>query len=125
MAKVLLVEDDESLRLLYSKNLKAKNFEVETAVDGKDAFSKLKLSKPDLIILDIILPGINGIEILQILKGDAEFEKVPVIMLTSISEVNRIKECLDSGAKGYIMKDKRVSAEEIAEKVNLLLGLSV
>ncbi|MGH7806960.1 MAG: response regulator [Thermodesulfobacteriota bacterium] len=124
MAKVLLVEDDESLRLLYSKNLKAKNFEVETAVDGKDAFSKLKLFKPDLIILDIILPGINGIEILQILKGDAEFEKIPVIMLTSISEVNRIKECLDSGAKGYIMKDKRVSAEEIAEKVNLLLGLS-
>ena len=124
MAKVLLVEDDESLRLLYSKNLKAKNFEVETAVDGKDAFSKLKLFKPDLIILDIILPGINGIEILQILKGDAEFEKTPVIMLTSISEVNRIKECLDSGAKGYIMKDKRVSAEEIAEKVNLLLGLS-
>ena len=123
MAKVLLVEDDESLRLLYSKNLKAKNFEVETAVDGKDAFSKLKLFKPDLIILDIILPGINGIEILQILKGDAEFEKIPVIMLTSISEVNRIKECLDSGAKGYIMKDKRVSAEEIAEKVNLLLGL--
>ncbi|HEX9831162.1 MAG TPA: response regulator [Thermodesulfobacteriota bacterium] len=124
MAKVLLVEDDESLRLLYSKNLKAKNFEVETAVDGKDAFSKLKFFKPDLIILDIILPGINGIEILQILKGDAEFEKIPVIMLTSISEVNRIKECLDSGAKGYIMKDKRVSAEEIAEKVNLLLGLS-
>ena len=124
MAKVLLVEDDESLRLLYSKNLKAKNFEVETAVDGKDAFSKLKLFKPDLIILDIILPGINGIEILQILKGDAEFEKIPVIMLTSISEVNRIKECLDSGAKGYIMKDKRVSAEEIAEKVNRLLGLS-
>ena len=124
MAKVLLVEDDESLRLLYSKNLKAKNFEVETAVDGKDAFSKLKLFRPDLIILDIILPGINGIEILQILKGDAEFEKIPVIMLTSISEVNRIKECLDSGAKGYIMKDKRVSAEEIAEKVNLLLGVS-
>jgi DNA-binding response OmpR family regulator len=124
MAKVLLVEDDESLRLLYSKNLKAKNFEVETAVDGKDAFSKLKLFKPDLIILDIILPGINGIEILQILKGDPEFERIPVIMLTSISEVNRIKECLDSGAKGYIMKDKRVSAEEIAEKVNLLLGLS-
>ena len=124
MAKVLLVEDDESLRLLYSKNLRAKNFEVETAVDGKDAFSKLKLFKPDLIILDIILPGINGIEILQILKGDPEFERIPVIMLTSISEVNRIKECLDSGAKGYIMKDKRVSAEEIAEKVNLLLGLS-
>ena len=124
MAKVLIVEDDESLRLLYSKNLKAKNFEVETAVDGKDAFSKLKLFKPDLIILDIILPGINGIEILQILKGDPEFERIPVIMLTSISEVNRIKECLDSGAKGYIMKDKRVSAEEIAEKVNLLLGLS-
>ena len=58
------------------------------------------------------------------MKGDAEFEKIPVIMLTSISEVDRIKECLDSGAKGYIMKDKRVSAEEIAEKVNLLLGLS-
>jgi DNA-binding response OmpR family regulator len=123
MAKVLLVEDDESLRLLYSKNLRAKNFEVETAIDGKDAFAKLKLFKPDLIILDIILPGIHGIEILQILKGDPELERIPVIMLTSLSEANRIKECLDSGAKGYIIKDKRVSAEEIAEKVNLLLNL--
>ncbi len=123
MVKVLLVEDDESLRLLYGKNLRAKNFEVDTAFDGKEAFAKLKIAKPDLIILDIILPGMSGIEILQILKGDPELEEIPVIMLTSLSEANRIKECLDSGAKGYIMKDKRVSAEEIAERINLLLNL--
>ena len=122
MAKVLMVEDDESLRMLYSRNLKVKNFEVETAVDGKDALAKVKIFKPDAILLDIIMPEINGIEVLKILKADPELRKIPVLMLTSLSEANKIKECLEIGAKGYILKGNYNSGGEIAKRVNILLG---
>ena len=60
--KVLLVEDDESLRILYSRSLKIKNFEVETAFNGKDALVKVNLYKPDAIILDLVMPEMDGIQ---------------------------------------------------------------
>ena len=122
--KVLVVEDEHDIAVLIKHALeRSGDATVEIVSSGDTALTAAADLLPDLIILDIILPGIHGIEILQILKGDPELERIPVLMLTSLSEADRIKECLDSGAKGYIIKDKRVSAEEIAEKVNLLLNL--
>mgnify|MGYP005859762489 CR=1 FL=1 len=120
MPKVLLVEDDESLRKLYSKSLKLKNYRVETAVDGADALVKVGLFRPDVIILDIIMPELNGIEVLKILKTDPEFKKIPILMLTIASEINTIKECLENGATGYILKGG--SPEDIAKKINNIIG---
>jgi CheY-like chemotaxis protein len=120
MAKVLVVEDDESLRNLYSKSLRLKNFKVETATDGADALVKVGLFRPDVIILDIFMPELDGIEVLKILKTDPEFKKIPILMLTSASEIKVIKECLERGATGYIVKGG--SPEDIVKKINNIIG---
>ena len=120
MPKVLLIEDEESLRNLYTKILSTKNYEVESAADGEIALSVLKNSRPDVIVLDIVMPRYNGIEILKILKNDNELKGIPVVMLTALSEMRRITECLDMGAIGYITKDSTV--EEIVHRLNFLIG---
>lgn len=124
MPKVLLIEDEESLRNLYSRALSARKYTVETAEDGKKALVKLSEFKPDIIVLDIIMPEFNGIEFLKVLKNDSQYKIIPVLMLTAVSEMRRIRECLDIGAVGYITKES--SIEEIFEKLNMVLeSLSV
>ncbi len=119
MPKVLLIEDEESLRNLYTRILNAKNYTVETAADGEDALSVLKIFRPDVIVLDIVMPNYNGLEFLKILKNDDDLKSIPVVMLTALSEMRKITECLDMGAVGYITKDSTV--EEIVQRLNFLI----
>lgn len=120
MPKVLLVEDDESLRILYSRSLRLKKYDVETAVNGADALVKVGIYMPDVIVLDIMMPELSGIEVLEVLKSDPEYKKIPILMLTTASEINTIKECLEKGATGYIIKGG--SPDEIAKKINNIIG---
>lgn len=119
MPKVLLIEDEESLRNLYTRILSTKNYEVEAVADGEIALSLLKQFRPDVIVLDIVMPHYNGVEILKILKNDGELKSIPVVMLTALSEMRKITECLDMGAVGYITKDSTV--EEIVHRLNFLI----
>jgi len=119
MAKVLLIEDEESLRNLYTRILSSRNYTVETAIDGEDALLKLPMFTPDIIVLDIVMPRYNGMELLKVLKNDDRHKKIPVVMLTALSEMKKITECLEMGAVGYITKDS--SIEDIAHKLNLIL----
>jgi CheY-like chemotaxis protein len=120
MPKVLLVEDDESLRILYSRSLRLKKYDVETAVNGADALVKVGIYMPDVIVLDIMMPELSGIEVLKVLKSDPEYKKIPILMLTTASEISTIKECLEEGATGYIIKGG--SPDEIAKKINNIIG---
>lgn len=120
MAKLLIVEDDENLRLIYSKNLSKRNYEVETATDGNDALDKLSDYMPDAILLDIMMPELNGKEFLKFLKQSPRYSKIPVIMITGVSDINDIKMCLENGAAGYILKGS--SADEIDKKINVVLS---
>ena len=119
MPKILLIEDEESLRNLYTRILSTKNYTVETAADGEDALSVLSAFRPDVIVLDIVMPNYNGVEFLKILKNDSELKSIPVVMLTALSEMKKITECLDMGAVGYITKDSTV--EEIVHRLNFLI----
>lgn len=119
MPKVLLIEDEDSLRSLYTRILTAKNYDVESAADGEVALSLLKNYRPDVIVLDIVMPHYNGVEMLKILKNDGELKSIPVVMLTALSEVRRITECLDMGAVGYITKDNAV--EEIVHRLDFII----
>jgi len=96
-----------------------RNYEVESAADGEIALSLLKQFRPDVIVLDIVMPHYNGVEILKILKNDGDLKVIPVVMLTALSEMRRITECLDMGAIGYITKDSTV--EEIVHRLNFLI----
>src|SRR3990170_6038014 len=106
MAKILLVEDEELLRKIYRRKLELGNFEVEIAADGEEGFAKAREFKPDLILLDIVMPKLNGMEVLKKIKADPVINWIPVIMLTNLATGAAIQECLESGSQGYIIKSE-------------------
>lgn len=101
---ILVVEDEESIRELIALNLQAVGYTVETACDGMQALEKIKSVHPDLILLDWMLPGMDGIDVLRRLKADAKAASIPVIMLTAKSEESDIVLGLEMGAYDYITK---------------------
>ena len=103
MARILLVEDEELLRKMYRKKLELA-FEVETAADGEEGLAKAREFKPDLILLDIVMPKLNGMEVLKKIKADPVINWIPVIMLTNLATGAAIQECLEAGSQGYIIK---------------------
>jgi twitching motility two-component system response regulator PilG len=83
MTKILLVDDDEAVRRMFSESLqKVDGFSVDTADDGNQALLKIAQTKPDIIILDIAMPELTGIQVLEVVKSDSKFKKIPIVMLT-------------------------------------------
>jgi len=104
MKKILIIEDDSFLSEMYSTKLIQEGFEVEVAVDGKQGFEKIKNIKPDLILLDIVLPKIDGFEVLENVKKDTELKNIPIILLTNLGQKSEIEKGLSLGADEYIIK---------------------
>jgi PleD family two-component response regulator len=101
--KVLLVDDDPTTRNLISHFLRTENFIVEKASGGSDGLAKARSGKPDLLIVDAAVPGMNGFEVLSALKKDPETSGIPVLMLSSLNEEEEIVKSLDEGAD-YVIK---------------------
>jgi len=119
MSKILVVEDDPSIRELLQYNLEREGFEVKTASDGVKGFEEIEAKWPDLIILDLMLPGRDGLEILRNMKGNSRLSSIPVIMLTAKSEeIDRILG-LEMGADDYVTKP--FSTREVIARVKALL----
>lgn len=106
MAKenILLVDDEEDVLELVRFNLEKDGYKIETAVSGEEAIEKARTKLPDLIILDLMLPGIDGLEVCKKLKTDSKTQNIPVIMLTAKSEDSDIITGLEIGAQDYITK---------------------
>lgn len=119
MAKILVVEDEENIRELHKRNLTRNNHEVETVENGLDALDKVREFKPDLILLDIMLPELSGIELLQLLKEQPKYKDIPVLMITGVSGTAEITKCLEIGALGYIIKGS--SSDEMNKKIRIIL----
>ena len=101
---ILIVDDEEDVLELLRFNLEKDGYKTETAVSGEEALKKAKAKRPDLIILDLMLPGIDGLEVCKKLKSDTKTENIPVIMLTAKSEESDIITGLELGAQDYITK---------------------
>jgi len=123
MTKILLVDDEELVRTMYSKSLqKVDGFVVDTAEDGNQALLKIAQTKPDIIILDIAMPELSGIQVLEVVKSDPQFKKIPIIMFTGTADYTEINECLAKGASSYITKGDRHS--EIVDKIKMVIRLN-
>ena len=120
MAKILIVEDEELVRKLYTELLEMKGYKVETAENGHKALDYLSDKRPDMILLDINMPELDGKEFLKIKKADDKLRKIPVLLITGIVQVERIGECLSLGAMGYI--EKANSPVEVMNKIEMVLG---
>ncbi|MDK9696067.1 MAG: phosphate regulon transcriptional regulator PhoB [Siculibacillus sp.] len=119
MARVLIVEDEEALGLLLRYNLEAEGYDVEVVTRGDEADIRLKESVPDLLILDWMLPGLSGIELCRRLRGRAETERLPIIMLTARGEESERIRGLSTGADDYVVKP--FSTPELMARVRAML----
>lgn len=118
--KILVVEDDLDLVELLSFNLRKAGFSVGTSTDGLDALKKARTLSPDLILLDVMLPGLDGFGVCEILRRDAATASVPIIILTALSsQLSRVTG-LDSGADDYITKP--FSPKMLLERIQQCLG---
>ncbi len=104
MSQVLVVEDDQPIRKLIDINLRLHNYEVTTVADGFEALQQLEKERPDLIILDIMLPKMDGWEVLRQLRQDERFQDVPVVVLTAKTQDTDIIQGWQLGADEYITK---------------------
>ena len=117
-ATILLAEDDRILRKAGEATLKKRGYAVIAAVDGEDALAKARAHKPDLILLDVIMPKLQGFEVLASLKSDAATRDIPVIMLSNLQDESDVRKATDAGALDYLVKSNvplDVLAARIAE----------
>lgn len=113
--KILIIEDDFFVRDLYARELAREDFETVTAVDGEDGLLKVVESKPDLILLDIMLPKMSGLDILKTLKEKEETKDIPVVLLTNLGQDSVIREGFSLGAIGYLIKAAYTPTQIIEE----------
>jgi len=113
--KILVVDDGADLVKAIEIRLKAKGYEVLTAFDGEEALTRARRESPDLIILDIMLPKINGFKVCRLLKFDEKYQKIPVIMLTAKTEEGDKTLGEETGANEYITKP--FEWEDLMEKI--------
>ncbi|MDI6900411.1 MAG: response regulator [Anaerosomatales bacterium] len=118
--RVLVVEDTELLRRMYHDKLVQDGYVVGVAGDGIDALAKLRAEKYDLVVLDLIMPRMGGLEVLETIKADPNLKSVPVLILTNLGEEGAIERALDLGALDYLIKNQAKPAD-VAEKIRLTL----
>ncbi len=119
--KILVIEDDKFLRELMIKKLANEGFEVSSAADGEEGIRCVKEKQPDLILLDLILPGLDGFGVLTKLQEDPALPKIPVIILSNLSQREEIEKARQLGVKDFLIKAHFVPGE-IVSKVNDVLA---
>lgn len=117
---ILLVDDDLTLREMYDERLKAEGFDIIQASNGDEALRKAKENKPNIILLDIMMPKVNGFDVLKELKADPELKDIPVIILTAlIQDVDRVQG-KKLGATDYIVKSETMPGEVLVKIKNAI-----
>ena len=116
----MIIDDEIDFCRLVEKNLEeVGSFEVEVALNGKEGFNLAKLKKPDLILLDILMPGIDGFEVLKMLKQDTGTTKIPVVMLTALEDGESQRRAAELSDEDYIMKP--VESRDLTVKIEKIL----
>lgn len=119
-AKVLLIEDEVLILRMYEKIFSFEGFNVITAVDGIEGLEKASDEKPNLILLDIMMPKMDGLRVLEQLKANSTTKGIPVVVLTNLSSDVVIKDAFAKGAVGYLVKSEVVN-EKIVEEIKQYL----
>jgi len=118
---ILVVEDDQFLRDLIVKKLEEEGLNIIQAVDGEEGLQFIKENKPALVLLDLILPGIDGFEVLKQVKSDPETKDIPIIILSNLGQKDDIERGLELGARDFMVK-AHFTPEEIVKKAKEVLG---
>jgi len=121
MARILLAEDDRFLRKAAEATLRQRGFTVVTAVDGEEALRLARKDVPDLILLDLIMPKLQGFEVLRALKQDPATAHIPVIVLSNLGQARDVQQTMEGGAVAYFVK-ANLSLQTLANRVEEVLA---
>ncbi|MCK6462979.1 MAG: response regulator [Candidatus Pacebacteria bacterium] len=119
--KLLIVEDDPFLMSVLAEKLKEGGFEIEAAADGENGLEKIRAGNYDLVLLDMVLPKVDGFKVLETMKNDEKMKSVPVIVLSNLYDKNNISKATLMGTKDYIVKAYN-TPEDIVAKVKKFLS---
>ena len=118
--RVLLVDDEPAIVKILGRLLELAGFEVSTAMDGEEGLAKVRAWHPEAVVLDLMLPKMNGMEVCAALKGDAQYRHIPVVIFTARRQEMDEKLCRECGADAYITKAQQSRA--LLEQLEALLG---
>lgn len=121
MKKILFIEDESALQKTFGEILSQEGYEMIPALDGETGLEMAKTKKPDLILLDLILPKVHGFDVLKQLKEDPGTKGIPVIILTNLEGIGDVDKAIGLGATTYLVKAK-YTLEEVLEKIKKALG---
>ncbi len=121
LKRIMVIEDDKFLSSLMKVRLEKEGFIVIQAFDGEEAVELLKTDRPDLVVLDLIMPKVTGFEVLQAISMTPGLERTPVIILSNLAQDSDIQKAKEFGARGYFVKVK-ISVEDIIKKIKTLAG---
>ena len=122
MAKILIVEDDPLMQRMYQKAFSFDKYEVVVAGDGVEGLDKVRSEKPTVILLDVMMPKMNGLETLSKIKADPEIKSIPVIMLTNLAGSADAEKALGLGAVKYIVKSEQEPKEVVKMVKEIISG---
>ncbi|MBI2018458.1 response regulator [Candidatus Daviesbacteria bacterium] len=120
--KIILIEDENFIRDLYVRQLTKAGFQVKSAMDGQSGLNMLKSEPFDLLLLDIMLPGMNGLQVLREFKTQNPNSKMITILLTNLGQEAVIKEGFELGAQAYLIKASYTPDQVVMEVKNALMG---
>lgn len=118
---VMVVEDTELLRRMYCDKLEQEGFHVLPAADGLEALSQLRSATPDLILLDLIMPKMSGLEVIELVKKDPRLKDIPVVILSNLGQDADMQRGIEMGAVDYLIKNDARPAD-VADKIKMLLA---
>lgn len=121
MVKILLTEDDALMARMYQKIFTFEGFEVEVATNGQECLDKVRVNTPTIILLDVMMPVMNGLDTLEKLKADPATKSIPVIMLTNLAGQQDAEAALAKGAVKYIIKSEH-EPKQIADMVKEIVA---
>lgn len=121
MTKIMITEDDPTLRDIYTTRFSAEGYEVVSASDGETALSTAVKERPDLILLDIMMPKISGFDVLDILRATPETKDTKIIVMSALSQTADVEKGKALGANAYLVKSQ-VTLSEVVDKVKEILG---
>jgi len=116
MKKILIIEDESALQDALGEILRQDEYEIISAFDGEEGLKMAQAKKPDLIVLDLVLPKVHGFEVLKTLKENKKTQNIPVIVLTNLEQTQDVEKAIKMGATAYLVKSS-YSLEEVTEKI--------
>jgi DNA-binding response OmpR family regulator len=119
--KILIIEDDRYISKMYQLKLSLEGYDVQVAENGKQGVDKVKEMMPNIILLDILMPELDGFEVLKIVKGDDATKDIPVLIMSNLGQEDHIEKGMQMGAIGYIVKSQ-FTPSKVVDKIKETLG---